>query len=135
MIEDNAVVYDIVLPGTPERLWRALVDPRELAAWLMPARGFEPVAGRRFTMDCDPFGEISGEVIEVTPHARLSMRWIGSFGDTIVTFDLAPEAPGTRLRLTHSGWDEAGAAFRDQFGGGWHTKLGEGLAALLSTAP
>ncbi len=134
MIEDNAVVYEIVFPSPPERLWQALVDPRELAAWLMPAPGFAPVTGQRFTMACDPFGEISGEVIEVIPHARLSMRWTGSFGDTVVTFQLEPERSGTRLRLTHGGWDEAHAAFRDQFRGGWHTKIGEGLSALLSAA-
>jgi uncharacterized protein YndB with AHSA1/START domain len=132
VIEDNAVVHDVVYPSSPERVWRALVDPDELAAWLMPSQGFEPVEGNRFTMACDPFGEISGQVLEVVPELRLTLRWIGSFGDTTVAFELEPDPAGTRLRVTHSGWTSATRVFRDQFGSGWKSKLTEGLTAVLA---
>ncbi len=38
MIKDNAVVYELWYPHPPERVWRALTDPVELAQWLMPSR-------------------------------------------------------------------------------------------------
>jgi uncharacterized protein YndB with AHSA1/START domain len=131
VIVGKAVIYDVILPSPPPRVWRALVEPAELAAWLMPSRGFEPVAGTRFTMACDPLGQIAGEVLEAVPELRLSLRWAGSFGETVVTFELERHDSGTRLRLTHHGWDEAHAEFRDRFDSGWNTKLGTGLAAVL----
>jgi uncharacterized protein YndB with AHSA1/START domain len=131
VIVGGAVIYDVVFPSPPYRVWRALVEPEELAAWLMPSRGFEPVAGTRFTMACDPLGQIDGEVLEVIPELRLSLRWAGSFGETVVTFELERHGSGTRLRLTHRGWDEAHAAFRERFDSGWNTKLGAGLAVVL----
>jgi uncharacterized protein YndB with AHSA1/START domain len=132
MIENNAVVYDVVFPNSRERVWQALVRPGELAQWLMPSHGFQPVIGQRFTMTCDPFGAIDGQVLEVVPQRRLSFRWAGSFGDTIVTFDLLDDRGGTRLRVIHSGWDDASRGSRDQFDSGWNSKLGDSLAALLS---
>ena len=96
MIEGDAVVYEVIYPHSAQRVWNALHDPERLAAWLMPTVGYEPVGGRRFTMACDPFGEIEAEVIEADPPRRLSWRWIGSFGDTVVTFELTAADHGTR---------------------------------------
>ncbi len=41
--------YEMSYPEPPEWVWRALIDPQELAAWLMP-NDFLPVVGHRFTM-------------------------------------------------------------------------------------
>jgi uncharacterized protein YndB with AHSA1/START domain len=133
VIRDRAVVYEMSYPEPPERVWRALIDPQELAAWLMP-NDFLPVVGHRFTMACEPLGRIDAEVIEVDTPRRLVCRWQGSFGDTVVSFELTPEESGTRLRLEHRGWDDASAAYRDQFNSGWPGKLGDGLRAVLSRA-
>lgn len=131
MIKDNSVVYDLVYPSPPERVWRALVRPEELAVWLMPSPGFVPTAGTKFSMSCEPFGDIDGEVLDVVPPRRLVLRWIGTFGDTVVTFELTEHDQGTRLVMRHSGWRDETRASRDQFDSGWHSKLGERLAALL----
>jgi uncharacterized protein YndB with AHSA1/START domain len=85
-------------------------------------------------MTCDPFGEIAGEVVEADPPRRLCVAWAASFGATVVSFDLAPVADGTRLTVTHSGWAasaEAEAA-RNQFESGWNGKLRAGLATVLA---
>lgn len=130
MIHGDAVVYELTYPHPPERVWQALAEPGELAAWLMPVDGGNAAAaGERFTMVCDPFGTIKAEVIEADPPWRLSWRWDGSFGETVVVFELAPEGSGTRLGMEHRGWTDGNAGIRDQFDSGWNTKL-----ALLADA-
>jgi uncharacterized protein YndB with AHSA1/START domain len=134
MIEGESIVHEVTYPYPPERVWRALVDTDELSAWLM-TNDFVAEVGRRFTMDCDPVGVLAGEVLEVEPFRRLSYRWIGAFGDTVVTFDLTPTEDGTHVRLEHRGWNDGNTADRDQFDGGWPHKLGVGLRAALAGAP
>jgi uncharacterized protein YndB with AHSA1/START domain len=74
VIRDGAVVYEAVYPHPVQRVWRALVDPAELAEWLMPSAGFAPVVGQRFIMACDPFGEIEAEVLECAPQAAAALE-------------------------------------------------------------
>ena len=133
MIEGDGIVHEVDYPHPPERVWRAIVDADELSAWLMP-NDFVPVVGARFTMDCDPVGRLRGEVLEVEPPRRLSYRWVGPFGDTVVSFDLTPTATGTRVRLEHRGWHDGNTETRDQFDGGWPGKLGS-LQRVVAAAP
>jgi uncharacterized protein YndB with AHSA1/START domain len=133
MIEGGSVVHEVTYPHPPERVWKALVDPDELGAWLMD-NDFVPTVGGRFTMDCEPIGPLQGEVLEVDPPRRLSYKWTGAFGVTVVTFQLTPIASGTHVRLEHRGWTEANTAARDQFDGGWTSKLGAGLRNVLANA-
>ena len=53
----------------------------------------------------------------------------------MVTFTLTPAGGGTRLRVTHSGWDGPGLPRRDGFDSGWRDKLAKDLAAPLGQAP
>jgi uncharacterized protein YndB with AHSA1/START domain len=73
VIQGRSVVHEVIIPHPPERVRRALVDPDELAAWLMP-NDFAPVVGRQFTMSCDPYGIIEAEVLELDPPRQLSCR-------------------------------------------------------------
>lgn len=132
MIRDEQIEHEETYPHPPERVWRALTDPAELGVWLMPT-DFVAQAGRTFTFDARPsLGLIDGEVLEVEPPRLLRCRWSGVFGHTVVTFALTPVPGGTRLRVTHSGWDGQGIQHRDGFDSGWHDKLTKDLAALLS---
>lgn len=132
MISGGAVVYELVYPHPPERVWRALAEPGELAQWLMPSAGFAAVPGRRFTMSCEPFGVIDAEVVAADPPRLLSLRWVNpAFGSTVVTFELSAVTDGTLLRMEHGGWTDSAAAARDQFDSGWHAKLGAGLRSVL----
>ena len=135
MIRDGQIEHEQTYPHPPERVWRALTDPAELGAWLMPA-DFAPLAGHKFTFDARPdMGIIDGEVLDVEPPRLLRCRWSGVFGETVVTFTLTPDGAGTRLRVTHAGWDGPGLPHRDGFDGGWHDKLTKDLAALLGPGP
>jgi uncharacterized protein YndB with AHSA1/START domain len=127
------IVRDVIYPHPPERVWRALVDPEELAAWLMP-NDFVAAVGQRFTVSCEPFGSFDGEVIQLDPPRRLSCQWSGTLGDTIVTFELTAAPGGTRLHLEHRGWTEGDAAARTSFDSGWTEKLTRGLTRVLDQA-
>jgi uncharacterized protein YndB with AHSA1/START domain len=124
---------EAVYPHPPERLWRALVDPNELAAWLMPT-DFAPEVGRSFKLETgEEIGTIQGEVLEIDEPRLLRCRWSGVFGDTEVTFELSPEADGTRLRVSHDGWDDPAVAEQAGFDDGWKQKLTQDLPRLLAS--
>ena len=91
----ESVVVECDLPDPPEKVWRALTEPQLVAAWLLPA---EPSR-----VDC--------RVIESKPHRLLRYAWSdGSDVDSVVTFELhRTVTDGTRLRVVHTGFSEAGA--------------------------
>ena len=102
-----AIEHEAVYPHSPERVWRALVDPTELAAWLMPT-DFAPEVGQEFKLEtgADEIGTIQAEVLEIDEPRLLRCRWTGVFGDTEVTYELTPEGDGTRLRVRHDGFGD-----------------------------
>jgi uncharacterized protein YndB with AHSA1/START domain len=129
-----AIEHQAVYPHSPERVWRALIDPSELAAWLMPT-DFAPEVGKEFKLETGAaeVGTIEGEVLEVDEPRLLRCRWTGAFGDTEVTFELSPEGGGTRLRVRHDGWSEPPAAERAGFDDGWKQKLDQDLPRVLGS--
>jgi uncharacterized protein YndB with AHSA1/START domain len=130
VIRDGVIHHTAVYRHPVERVWRALVDPAELRIWLMPT-DFVPEVGRRFTLDDPRLGVIRGEVLDVAPPRLLRCRWSGTFGETVVTFELTPVAEGTRLRLEHAGWEMRAEPDRDGFDQGWGDKLARDLPAVL----
>ena len=128
---------EVVYPHPPERVWRALTDPRAIAEWLMP-NDFEPKLGHRFQFRTQPRpgfdGIVNCEVIEIQPLRRLSYTWVGGSLNTVVIFSLQPESGGTRLRLEHRGFAGLrGLLVSGILGSGWKKKiLGEGIPAVLA---
>ena len=128
------IVVEEVVPHAPELIWKALTSGDLIARWLkMPATGFEPVKGKRFTFRTTPAGAWDGvihcQVLEAIPNERLVYSWKGGhegnvgYGaplDTVVAFILSRAANGTRLRLVHSGFvlPTNETAFRNM-GEGW----------------
>lgn len=70
---------------------------------------------------------IVGEVVEVDPPRKFSHTyWFTTWktgGPTLVTWELAEEAGGSRVTVTHSGWTAAHAAAK-KTGAGWQEILG-----------
>jgi uncharacterized protein YndB with AHSA1/START domain len=97
----------------PEKVWRALTQPKLIAEWLMK-NDFRPVVGHRFTFHTDPMpgwnGVVDSEVLVADPPRELSYRWNSSGEEaknglqTVVTFTLTPTANGTHLRMEQSGF-------------------------------
>ena len=102
------VTLDEFLPHPPERVWQALTDRVTISAWLMATGDFRPEVGAQFrlrTQHLSPTGWIDAEVLELDPPRRMVWAWSSNDGNprSRVTFELAPESSGTRLRLTHEG--------------------------------
>ena len=135
----DAVVIEIEIDAPPERVFRALSDPRELALWwneegiAAKAWEFEARAGGHWKTGGSSVEHGSwdtwGEIIEFDPPRVLAMTWHERldkprpFGETVVRYELEPTATGTRLRLTHSGFAPYQEAFND-YSKGWHPVVG-----------
>jgi uncharacterized protein YndB with AHSA1/START domain len=132
---------------SPERVWRALTDPRALAEWLM-ANDFEARVGHTFQFRDRPRGPWDGivhcEVVECEAPRRLAYTWRGNTGlDTRVTWTLEPAGAGTRLTLEHTGFEGFGEVLLSfMMGAGWKKMLRKKLEGVIargefktSTAP
>lgn len=107
MAED--IVCEARHPHPPEVVWRALVTPAALQAWLMDTTFERAEVGHRFrfTDRPRPFwdGICECEVAEAVPQRTFALLWgIGATGTASrVTFTLEPTADGgTHLSFRHS---------------------------------
>jgi uncharacterized protein YndB with AHSA1/START domain len=132
VIDGSRVVHEVRYPQPPERVWRALTDPAELAAWLMP-NDFRPEEGARFRLDARPahLEPFECEVLEIDPPRRLRTRWIVLDEPTIVTFELRADEGGTVLRVEH---EALPPSEQPKFDGGWGTKFAIDLREVLDGA-
>ncbi|RKE19431.1 SRPBCC domain-containing protein [Streptomyces sp. TLI_171] len=120
-----AIHCDQFLPHPPARVWQALTDPELHARWWVPG-DIRPEVGHRFTLDLGPWGTQSCEVTRVDPERLLSYTFAEGVLDTTLTWRLTPEGTGTRLFLTHEGFDldtPLGRQALDGMGRGWPAVL------------
>jgi uncharacterized protein YndB with AHSA1/START domain len=97
----DRIEKEIVLRAPRSRVWRALADPEEFAAW---------------------FGTVEIAIERMDPESRMSYRWhpyavepgvdYSSEPTTLVEFHLEEVAEGTRLTVVESGFDRIPAARR-----------------------
>lgn len=136
--EDPTTIHvDQFLAHPPRKVWRALTEPELLARWLMP-NDIAPTVGHRFHFHADPVpaagfegGPVACEVLEVREQELLSVRWGPMW---TVTWTLVPEGTGTRLLLTHEGFDpddEFQQTSRRIMDKGWRSHVPKGLTRLL----
>ena len=111
-LSTRSIVEERLLPHPPEKVWRALTQPALIARWLLD-NDFKPEVGHRFAFRAKPqpgwTGITNCEVKTVEPLRRLVYTWgDGTETDnglkTVVTWTLAPEAGGTRVRMEQSGF-------------------------------
>ena len=128
----RTVRFDRLLPGPIERVWDHLTRPELLAGWL--AGGV--LEGRPGGQVALTFGNehgLSGEVVTWEPPRRLAYIWREADAESLVNFDLTPEAAGqVRLVLTHMRLPAGEAA---SFGAGWHSHLDILARALAEGEP
>ena len=114
----NTVQFHRVLRTTPERLYRAFVDPDAMVKWL-PPNGFtgkvhqmEAWVGGIYKMSFTNFTSgnshsFGGEYLELVPHERL--RWTDKFddpnlpGEMTVTVTLKKVSVGTEVHIVQEG--------------------------------
>jgi len=88
----------------PSAVWRALTDPDLLARW-WAAGDIRAVVGHSFDLDMGQWGKQPCEVVAVQPERLLRFRFATGVLDTIITWELLQEGLGTRLKLTHEGFN------------------------------
>jgi uncharacterized protein YndB with AHSA1/START domain len=136
--QTDTLSFEFDLQHPPEKVWRALTDPKLLADWLMPVVDFKLEPGAAFMFKTQPYpgwdGTVSCQLLEIEPQRKLRYTWTVPFLDTVVTFTLTPTASGTRLSLVQSGFNENQ---KREFGGaryGWKM-MGGKLVDLLARIP
>jgi uncharacterized protein YndB with AHSA1/START domain len=102
----------------PEKVWRALTEPAQLAAWFPAAIEGERAAGAplRFVFTEGEGPPTEGELLTYDPPTLLELRW----GEETLRFHLEPLGEGCRLTFVNT-FDQLGKAARD--GAGWHARL------------
>lgn len=135
-VDSGVIKAEIEIAAPPERVFRAITDSGELAAWwgaddmyrttdwkidLRPGGSWSTVAintdGTRAT--------VGGEYLEIDPPRRLVYTWRPSWDDfieTTIRYDLEPTAVGTRVLVTHSGFGDR-AEQATGTGQGWRRVL------------
>jgi uncharacterized protein YndB with AHSA1/START domain len=132
----EAVRLDAVYPHPPERVWRALTDPAEVARWL-PSGDFRPRLGHRFTLRDGRRGLVRAEVVALEHARRLGYTWRRPGADeppSLVTWTLQPVDGGaaTRVRVTHTGLQASAAG---TFWAGAPRRLARALRPVLMPPP
>jgi uncharacterized protein YndB with AHSA1/START domain len=138
-LQSGSISFEFDLPHPPEKVWRALTDPKLLAEWLLPVVGDVALGkGTEFTLKTQPYpgwdGTVNCRVLEMEVHRKLSYTWTVPFLDTIVTFQLTPTGTGTQLSIVQAGFkpeqkrESGGARY------GWKM-MGGKLADLLGRIP
>jgi uncharacterized protein YndB with AHSA1/START domain len=123
------VKLDQYLAHPPATVWRAITQPELVARWWV-AGDIRPSVGHRFLLEMPGWGNITCEVIEADEPERFAY----TFGDWTLTWELVAEGHGTRLLLTHDGFDLDNPTHRfafDNMGPGWRDEVLPKLSALL----
>lgn len=129
--EGDRYVLEFVrhLGHPPERVWRALTEPHELARWFpgrvrLELRVGGPVYFEQSDLDVDPALLASRGTISVAdPPRRLEFTW----GEDLLRFELEAEGDGCRLVFHHAFENRASAP---RSAAGWHTCV-DSLVSLV----
>lgn len=133
-------VYVTYIRTTPEKLWRALIDPeftRRYWAETWQHSEWKPGASWKLMIPDGRVGD-SGEVVEFEPGRRLVLTWRNEFvpemkeeGYSRLTCDLEPVGDSVKLTLVHE-MDRRESRLVDAVSQGWPHILSS-LKSLLET--
>lgn len=141
--QDDAVVVEQQIKASPERVFQAITDPKQLRAWwdcdglgenqvweIEPRVGGRLRVRDRAKQPLEQLGGIQeveghGVVTVYDPPRTLEYTWIVDWSpeaETRVRYDLIPDSDGTLVRVTHSGLRDQPRA-RQDYGEGWGLML------------
>ena len=130
----RGVRFERLYDATPAELWRALTEPEQIAGWLADASRWTLVVGADYRLD---FGDsdnavTTGVIRTVEPERVLELTWTyPGEADSVVRFELVPQANGVKLVLDHRLLESEAAV---GYGAGWQAHL-EALERLLARVP
>jgi activator of HSP90 ATPase len=115
--------------ATPQRIYEALTNAKQFAAFTGMAAEIDPKAGGAFTMFN---GMIIGRNVEMIPHQRIVQAWRPTHWDpglySIVKFELKPQGAETSIVLDHTGFPEGEF---DHLNPGWKLRYWDPLKKFL----
>lgn len=121
---DYTTSIDIDAP--PDVVFRHLVTPEGMVAWMGQHAELDPRPGGGFSVDING-SPVRGNYVEVDPPRRVVVAWgvagsdIHPPGSSRVEFTLVPVGDGTRLELAHTGLPDEQAT---GYARGWAHFLG-----------
>ena len=133
-------VYVTFIRTTPEKLWRALIEPEFTRQfWHDTAQECDWKPGARWRI-VKPDGSTadSGEVVEIDPPNKLVLQWQNQMfpemtaeGFSRLTYQLEPKGDSVKLTLTHE-MEKSDSKLIKAVSGGWPMILSS-LKSLLET--
>lgn len=137
---ESHFVYVTYIRTTPEKLWRALLDPEFTRRyWKETYQESEWKPGASWRMKI-PDGSIidSGEIVEIEPQKKLVLTWrheskpeLKVEGYSRLTYELAQQGESVKLTVLHE-MDKPESKFIHAVSGGWPQILAS-LKSLLET--
>jgi uncharacterized protein YndB with AHSA1/START domain len=136
------ITKSIDIDAPVEKVWAALTEPKLIAEWFGDRCEFDARPGGKGLFGWTEHGAESRVTIEHVDRPKtLIYRWAHVAGadpapgnSTVVRFDLAEIASGTRLSLLETGFEELDDPAGQLEGntGGWDAELGELVAFVES---
>ncbi len=139
-MNNSRFVYVTYIRTTPEKLWKALIDPeftRQFWSETWQECEWKPGSPWRLMI---PDGRVadSGEVLEIEPQKRLVLQWRNEFkpelreeGYSRMTYEIEKKGESVKLTVIHE-MERPGSKFIDAVSGGWPMILAS-LKSLLET--
>jgi activator of HSP90 ATPase len=126
----TAIHYEIDFKPSPQRLYEAILDQKQFAAFSGMAATIDPTPGGPFSQ----FGGlIVGRNIELVPNQRIVQAWRPASWDpgyySLVHFEFKPRAVETTLIFDHTGFP---AGDYDSLDWGWHNHYWDPLKKFLA---
>jgi uncharacterized protein YndB with AHSA1/START domain len=137
---NSRFVYVTYIRTTPEKLWRALMDPeftRQFWCATWQESEWKPGASWRI-MKPDGHVADTGEVVEFEPHKKIVLKWRNEFqpelraeGYSRMTYELEKVGESMKLTVIHE-MDKPESKFIQAVSNGWPLILAS-LKSLLET--
>jgi len=126
----TAIHYDIDFKASPERIYGAILDQKQFAAFSGLPATIDPAPGGAFSMFG---GMIQGRTIELVENRRIVQAWRPSHWAagiySIVHFEFMPRGAETTLVFDHTAFP---AGDYDSLDSGWHAHYWEPLKKYLA---
>jgi activator of HSP90 ATPase len=126
----TSIHYEIEFQASPDRLYLAILDQKQFAAFSGLAAAIDPLAGGAFSM----FGGlIVGRNVELVTNQRIVQAWRPTHWDpgiySIVHFEFKPSAAKTNMIFDHTGFP---VGEYDHLDWGWYNHYWNPLKKFLS---
>jgi activator of HSP90 ATPase len=126
----TALHYEIDFKASPQRLYEAILDPKQFAAFSGFPATIDRTPGGAFTQFG---GQIEGRTVELVPNQRIVQAWRPAHWDagiySIAHFEFKPRAAETTLVFDHTGFP---VGEYNRLDWGWQNHYWDPLKKFLS---